>query len=300
MYETIRALLKKRNAILLAHNYQPPEIQDVADLCGDSLELSRKAAQTSAEVIVFCGVHFMAETASILSPEKIVLLPRKDAGCPMADMVTTDALENKIKELSSSEKSVPVVTYVNSSAAVKALSDICCTSANVISVVNSLEEKEILMVPDGNLARYASLHTKKKVHFWEGYCPYHNLLTVRDVQKARQAHPDALFMAHPECRPEVLQLADVITSTSGMLAHASQSKQMAYIVGTEVGLIYPLKKYNPDKQFYPASLAMECREMKKISLEDIIKSLETMAPQVKVPEDIRRPALKAVERMISL
>jgi len=300
MYEKIRALLKKRNAILLAHNYQPPEIQDIADLCGDSLELSRKAAQTSAEVIVFCGVHFMAETASILSPEKIVLLPRTDAGCPMADMVTADALKNKIQELSSSEKPVPVVTYVNSTAAVKALSDICCTSANVIKVVNSLEENEILMVPDKNLARYAAMHTDKKVHFWEGYCPYHNLLTGMDVQKAREANPDAIFMAHPECPPEVLQVADVIASTSGMLAHASQSEQKAFIVGTEIGLIYPLKKYNPEKHFYPASLAMECRDMKKISLEDILKSLETMTPQVKVPEDISRPALKAVERMMAL
>jgi quinolinate synthase len=300
MYEKIRALLKKRNAILLAHNYQPPEIQDIADLCGDSLELSRKAAQTSAEVIVFCGVHFMAETASILSPEKIVLLPRTDAGCPMADMVTPDKLENKIRELSSSKKRVPVVTYVNSSAAVKALSDICCTSANVISVVNSLEENEILMVPDKNLARYAAMHTDKKVHFWEGFCPYHNLLTTKDVQKAREAYPDAVFMAHPECRPEVVQLADVVASTSGMLAHASQSDKKAFIVGTEVGLIYPLKKSNPDKQFYPASFAMECRDMKKIRLEDIINCLESMTPQVNVPENIRFPALKAVERMVSL
>jgi quinolinate synthase len=171
MHEKIRALLKKRNAILLAHNYQPPEIQDIADLCGDSLELSRKAAQTSAEVIVFCGVHFMAETASILSPEKIVLLPRTDAGCPMADMVTPNALKNKIKELSSSGKHVPVVTYVNSSAAVKALSDICCTSANVVRVVNSLEEKEILMVPDRNLAQYAASHTQQESTFLGGFLP---------------------------------------------------------------------------------------------------------------------------------
>lgn len=300
MFEKIRALLKERNAILLAHNYQPPEIQDVADLCGDSLELSRKAAQTSAEVIVFCGVHFMAETASILSPEKTVLLPRQDAGCPMADMVTVDALQSKIAELSSSGKKVPVVTYVNSSAAVKAMSDICCTSANVVKVVNSLEENEILMVPDKNLARYAAMHTKKKIHFWNGYCPFHNLLTARDVQKAREAHPDAVFMAHPECPPEVLQVADVIASTSGMLDYAGRSKQKEFIVGTEVGLIYPLKKNNPGKQFYPASLAMECRDMKKISLEDIVNTLETMTPQVKVPETIRKPALKAVERMVSL
>jgi quinolinate synthase len=234
-----------------------------------------------------------------LSPEKIVLLPRTDAGCPMADMVTASALKNKIKELSSSKKPIPVVTYVNSSAAVKALSDICCTSANVVRVVKSLEEHEILMVPDKNLAQYAAMHTNKKVHFWEGFCPYHNLLTVKTVQKARKTYPGAIFMAHPECRPEVLQVADVIASTSGMLAHASQSEQKAFIVGTEVGLIYPLKKFNPDKRFYPASLEMECRDMKKITLEDIIVSLETMTPQVKVPEEIRIPALRAVERMVS-
>lgn len=300
MVEKIRKLLKKRNAVLLAHNYQPPEIQDIADLCGDSLELSRKAAQTTAEVIVFCGVHFMAETASILSPEKTVLIPRQDAGCPMADMVTADSLKMKIRELLSSGKKVPVVTYVNSTAAVKAISDICCTSANVVKVVNSLEENEILMVPDKNLARYAAMHTKKKIHYWNGFCPYHDLLTADHVQKARDAHPDAVFMAHPECRPEVLKSADIIASTSGMLDHVRHSKQRAFIVGTEVGLIYPLKKYNPDKQFYPASIAMECRDMKKISLEDIVNSLETMTPQVKVPENIRKPALKAVERMVSL
>lgn len=300
MENEIKALLKKRNAILLAHNYQPPEIQDLADLCGDSLELSRKAAQTSADVIVFCGVHFMAETASILSPEKTVLLPRRDAGCPMADMVTPDALSYKIKELSSSKKTIPVVTYVNSSAAVKALSTICCTSANVVKVVNSLDENEILMVPDRNLALYTASQTEKTIHFWQGYCPYHDLLTADCVRMVKEEHPDAIFMAHPECRMEVLKLADVVTSTSGMLAYASESSHNSFIVGTEVGLLYPLKKANPEKQFYAASISMECRDMKKITLEDIMKSLETMSPQVKVPEDIRKPALSAVKQMLSL
>lgn len=300
MENKIKALLKKHNAILLAHNYQPPEIQDIADLCGDSLELSRQAAQTSAEVIVFCGVHFMAETASILSPEKTVLLPRRDAGCPMADMVTPDALSYKIKELSSSKKTIPVVTYVNSSAAVKALSTICCTSANVVKVANSLDENEILMVPDRNLALYAASQTEKTIHFWQGHCPYHDLLTADNVRMVKKEHPDAVFMAHPECRMEVLKLADVVTSTSGMLAYASESGHKSFIVGTEVGLLYPLKKANPEKQFYAASISMECRDMKKITLEDILKSLETMSPQVKVPEDIRKPALNAVKRMLSL
>lgn len=300
MKTKIRELLKKQNAILLAHNYQPPEIQDVADLCGDSLELSRQASKTSADIIVFCGVHFMAETASILSPEKTVLLPNLGAGCPMADMVTAESLVDKIKELSVSKNKIPVVTYVNSSAAVKALSTICCTSANVIKVVNSLKEQEILMVPDRNLARYAASKTEKKIYYWQGYCPYHDLLTPELVDQARQKHPGAIFMAHPECRTEVLEMADVVASTSGMLAYAAESRHKTFIVGTEIGLIYPLKKSNPEKQFYPASLAMECRDMKKISLENILKSLETMTPQVKVPEHIRLPALKAVERMVSL
>ena len=281
---------------MLVHNYQPPEIQDIADLCGDSLELSIKAAQTHAEVIVFCGVHFMAETASILSPDKTVLLPRKDAGCPMADMITPEALKDKLDKL----PPMPVVTYVNSTAAVKALSTICCTSANAIAVVNSLDAQEVLMVPDRNLARYTASHTSKKVHVWNGYCPVHDLLTREHVKKVKQTHPDAVFMAHPECRPEVLALADHVFSTSGMIRFAGESKQRAFIVGTEVGLLYPLKTANPEKEFYPASGAMECPDMKKITLHDIVRSLELLAEEVKVPETIQRLALKAVQRMVDL
>jgi len=296
MKEKIRNLLKKRKAILLAHNYQPPEIQDIADLCGDSLELSIKAAQTDAEVIVFCGVHFMAETASILSPDKTVLLPRKDAGCPMADMVTPDALKARLDKL----PHLPVVTYVNSTAAVKALSTICCTSANAIKVVNSLDALEILMIPDRNLAQYAASHTRKKIHVWDGYCPVHELLTPEDIKKAKQIYPDAVFLAHPECRPEVLALADNVLSTSGMIRFARESGNTTFIVGTEVGLLYSLKKENPNKDFYPASSAMECPDMKKITLEDVAGSLEFMEGLVKVPENIQRPALKAVQRMVDL
>ena len=281
---------------MLAHNYQPPEIQDLADLCGDSLELSIKAAQTDAEVIVFCGVHFMAETASILSPDKTVLLPRKDAGCPMADMIMPEALKARLDELTS----MPVVTYVNSPASVKALSTICCTSSNAIKVANSLDAAEILMTPDRNLAKYAASHTSKKIHLWDGYCPIHDILTPEDVKKAKQEHPDAIFVAHPECRPEVLALADNVLSTSGMIRYARKSKSSAFIVGTEVGLLYPLKKANPDKDFYPASMAMECPDMKKITLPDVARSLEFMEGQVKVPENIQRPALIAVQRMIDL
>lgn len=296
MKKKIKNLLKKRKAIMLAHNYQPPEIQDLADLCGDSLELSIKAAQTDAEVIVFCGVHFMAETASILSPDKTVLLPRKDAGCPMADMIMPEALKARLDELTS----MPVVTYVNSPASVKALSTICCTSANAIKVANSLDAAEILMTPDRNLAKYAASHTSKKIHIWDGYCPIHDILTPEDVKKAKQEHPDAIFVAHPECRPEVLALADNVLSTSGMIRYARKSKSSAFIVGTEVGLLYPLKKANPDKDFYPASMAMECPDMKKITLPDVARSLEFMEGQVKVPENIQRPALIAVQRMIDL
>jgi quinolinate synthase len=296
MKDKIRSLLKKRKAIMLVHNYQPPEIQDIADLCGDSLELSIRAAQTDARIIVFCGVHFMAETASILSPDKTVLLPRKDAGCPMADMVTPEALKAKMDTLSP----MPVVTYVNSTASVKALSTICCTSANAIKVVNSLDAEEVLMVPDRNLARYTASHTSKKVHFWNGYCPVHDLLTREDVKKVKQKYPDAVFMAHPECRPEVLALADHVFSTSGMIRFAGESKNRTFIVGTEVGLLYPLKKANPEKDFYPSSGAMECPDMKKITLYDIARSLELMDGEVRVPEEIQQPALKAVQRMVDL
>lgn len=296
MKEKIKDLVKKRRAIMLAHNYQPPEIQDLADLCGDSLELSIKAAQTDAEVIVFCGVHFMAETASILSPDKTVLLPRMDAGCPMADMIEPHTLQAKLDSL----PPMPVVTYVNSSAAVKAFSTICCTSANAIDIVNSLDAQEVLMTPDRNLAMYTASRTDKKVHLWEGYCPIHDRLRPEDVNREKQAHPDTVFMAHPECRPEVLELADVVTSTSGMLRYPGESESDAFIVGTEIGILYPMKKMHPDKRFYPASEGMFCEDMKKITLDDIARSLEFMEGEVKVPEKIRVPANRAVQRMIDL
>ncbi|MBW1835836.1 MAG: quinolinate synthase NadA [Deltaproteobacteria bacterium] len=296
MKKKIKHLLKQRKAIMLAHNYQPPEIQDLADLCGDSLELSIKASETDAEVIVFCGVHFMAETASILSPDKTVLLPRQDAGCPMADMITPDGLKEKIGQLSL----MPVVTYVNSPASVKAMSTICCTSANAVAVVNSLDAKEIMMVPDRNLSHYAALQTGRRIHIWNGYCPVHDRLTVTDVQNVKHEHPEALFMAHPECRPEVLELADAVLSTSGMLRFPGKSKNRSFIVGTETGLLYSLKKTNPDVDFYPASEKMVCPDMKRITLDDVARSLEFMEGEVRVEEHTRRPALKAVKRMLDL
>ncbi len=292
----IKALLKEKNAILLAHNYQPPEIQDIADLCGDSLELSIKAANTDASVIVFCGVHFMAETASILSPQKTVLLPKKDAGCPMADMITPEALKKHLKTLGP----MPVVTYVNSTAAVKALSTICCTSANALKVVKSLKEDELLMTPDRNLALNTAAQTNKKIHLWEGCCPVHDRLLPKDVQKARAAHPDALFIAHPECRPEIIALADAALSTSGMIKYAAQKKAEKFLIGTEIGLLHPLQKALPHKKFYAVKEDMACEDMKKIGLKDIAESLEKMKGIIKVPENIRLPALKAVQKMIEL
>ncbi len=294
---SIKKLLKKRNAILLAHNYEPPEIQDIADICGDSLELSIKASQTDADVIVFCGVHFMAETASILCPDKTILLPAADAGCPMADMITAKDLIEKKKEMPESM----VISYVNTSADVKAESDICCTSANVIAVANSVPpEKPIFMTPDRNLAQYAISRIGRDIRYWNGYCPIHNNLKVEQVLKVKEAHPGAPFLAHPECPPEILAIADEIKSTSGILAYAAHSNNQEFIIGTEVGILHPLSKANPLKTFIPADPRMSCADMKKIGLSQIQLALESMIPEVRVPEEIRVRAKAAVERMLAI
>lgn len=292
----INELKKKRNAIILAHNYQPPEIQELADLCGDSLELAIRAAKTGADVIVFCGVHFMAETASIICPDKTVLFPAPDAGCPMADMVTVSALQQKINQLGA----MPVVTYVNSPASVKALSTVCCTSANSVKVINSLDASEVLMTPDRNLAAYTATLTDKKIHFWDGCCPIHDELRADDVNRARAKHPDAVVMAHPECRAEVLALADAVLSTSGMLRYAETSAAETFLVATENGLLYALEKACPDKTFYPVSEKMICPDMKRITPRAVADCLENMAPEVRVPLDIQQRALGAVEKMLAL
>ena len=296
MLHKIRKLLREKNAILLAHNYQRPEIQDVADLCGDSLELSLKVAETDAEIIVFCGVHFMAETASIVCPDKTVILPVLNAGCPMADAITPEALLKRKAEL----PGVPVVTYVNSPASVKALSDICCTSANTVEVVNSLDAQTVLMTPDRNLARYVATKTDKKILFWDGCCPIHDRMTREDVLAAKAAHPGAVFMAHPECRPEVLELADKIFSTSGMLSYARTSDAQSFIVGTEEGLLYPMRRDNPGKKFYLAWEGLICEDMKRTHLPDVLRALENMEHIIKVPEVIRIPAFKAVQKMLEI
>ncbi len=297
LVQEIRKLLRERNGILLAHNYQRDEIQEMADITGDSLGLSMEAAKTDKEVIVFCGVHFMAESASILSPDKTVILPRMDAGCPMADMITARALAEKKEEL----PGVPVVTYVNSTAEVKAISDICCTSANAVKVVRSVDSDTVLMTPDMNLARYVAKQVpEKKILYWHGLCPTHHLLTVEDVLKAKEENPGALFMAHPECTPEVLELADHICSTSGMYVFARKSKAGKIIVGTEMGILWRLKKENPDKEFITPSDCLVCPNMKLTTLEDVLESLQDMKNIVKVPEEIRVPAKKALDRMLAV
>jgi len=298
--DKIKALLHERKAILLAHNYQRPEVQDMADLCGDSLELSMKASKTDAEVIVFCGVHFMAETASILCPDKKVLLPAFEAGCPMADMITAGELKRKKEEMLAHRR-VVVISYVNTTAEVKAESDMCCTSANAIQVANSVDPAlQIFMTPDKNLAQYTIKHTSRDITYWEGYCPIHNNLTVAQVRKVKSAYPEALFLAHPECSPEVLDLADEVKSTSGMIAYARDSENREFIIGTETGILHPLSKANPDKRFMPADPAMICSDMKKIGLKEILTALETLQPEVKVPEEIRVKAKGAVDRMLAI
>ncbi len=295
--QQIRDLLKQHNAVLLAHNYMRDEVQEIADITGDSLALSIEAAKTDAAVIVFCGVHFMAESAAILSPDKRVLLPRPDAGCPMADMVTVDELE----QLKLQHPGVPVVTYVNSSAEVKAHSDICCTSANALKVVKSLAEDELIFVPDRNLGRWvAKFVPEKRFIFWQGFCPTHERMTVAAVLAKKAEHPDALFICHPECAPEVSALADHVCSTSGMYDYCRTNPAKKFIIGTEAGILYKLRQDNPDKEFILASPALICPNMKLTSLEDVLLSLQTMSPVVTVADGIRVRAKKALDRMLAI
>ena len=294
--DSIRALLKKRNAVLLAHNYMRDEVQEIADITGDSLGLSQEAANTTADVIVFCGVHFMAESAAILSPGKTVLLPRLDAGCPMADMITAEGL----KSFREQHPGIPVVTYVNSTAEVKAHSDICCTSANAIKVVNSLPDRELIFTPDRNLGKYVSRFCDKKFHIWDGFCPTHERLKPETVSELKSSNPDALFVCHPECNASVVELADHVCSTTGMYDYCKNSPAKSFIIGTEAGILYRLRLENPDKKFILASPALFCPNMKLTSLEDIHDALETMAPIVTVEEEIRVAAKRALDRMLAV
>jgi quinolinate synthase len=290
----ISALKKKRDAVILVHNYQLGEVQDIADFVGDSLELSQNAAKTAAEVIVFCGVHFMAETASILCPDKVVLLPDINAGCPMADMITAERLRAKKKE----HPQAVVVCYVNSSAEVKAESDICCTSANAVEVVESLDTREIIFVPDQYLGHYVSARTGRKMVLWPGFCPTHVRITPERIKELRQEYPQARVMVHPECRPEVIALADEVASTSGMCRYARRHEVTELVVGTEMGIIHRLRKENPGKRFIPVSEQAICPNMKLTTLEKVLWSLEEMSPEVKLPQRIRLKAIAAVDRML--
>ncbi|MDH5677686.1 MAG: quinolinate synthase NadA [Nitrospinota bacterium] len=297
LQQEIRRLVKERNAVMLAHNYQRDEIQQIADIGGDSLALSMEAARTDAEVILFCGVHFMAESAAILSPDKTVLLPHIDAGCPMADMITPEKLREKRAELG---PDIPVVTYVNSSAEVKAESDICCTSANAVAVVNSLPGDRVFMTPDMNLAKYVARHTKKKVDWWKGFCPTHHQLKAQTVMEMKQTHPDAKVVAHPECAPDILDLADHICSTSGMYTYAKKENARKFIIATEAGILYRLRLENPDKEFILVSEDMLCPNMKVTTLEDIHEALVEMKHVITVPEDIRLRAKSALDKMLAV
>ena len=294
--ERISKLKQERNAVILVHNYQLGEVQDIADFVGDSLELSQKAAKTTADVIVFCGVHFMAETASILCPDKTVLLPDKHSGCPMANMITAEQLRQKKRELPGST----VVCYVNSTADVKAESDVCCTSANGVKVVESIANDEILFVPDQYLGHYISTRTDKKINLWPGYCPTHVRIQPQDIIRLKQEYPKAMAVVHPECRPEVIAVADEVISTGGMIRYAGRDDISEMIVGTEIGIIHRLKKENPGKKFIPVSEQAICPNMKLITLEKVLWALEDMKPEVKVPEPVRIKAKAAVDRMLEI
>jgi len=297
LLEKIKQLKDAHNAVILAHNYQSAEIQDLADFCGDSLGLSIKAAETDAQVIVFCGVRFMAETAAILSPEKTVLLPDKFAGCPLADMITAEQLS----ELKQKYPDALVVCYVNSSAEVKARSDYCCTSSNAVEIVNSLpEDKKIIFVPDRHLGRFVAERTGRDLILWPGYCWVHVVITEEDIKNAKAKYPDAVVMAHPECTEPVKDLCDEILSTGQMLKFTEKSTAKRFIVATETGMLHPLKKHNPEAEFIAASDRAICPNMKKITLEKIVWSLEDMQYNITVPQEITIKAKKALARMVEI
>jgi quinolinate synthase len=294
--DEILRLKEDRQAIILAHNYQMEEVQDIADFVGDSLELSRNAAAMDCEVIVFCGVDFMAESASILCPDRTVLLSETDASCPMAEMISADEL----KFARSRYPDAAVVCYVNTTAEVKAESDICCTSANAVKIVNSVKEDQIIFVPDRNLARYTARFTKKEVIPWEGFCIVHDRITPEHVRMAKRQHPEVVVLVHPECRPEVIDLADHVASTSGIIRHVCAAKEKEFIIGTEVGILHRIKKDCPDKICYPLSAEAVCTNMKKTDLRKVRDALLNLSPQITVPERIAGRARVAIERMLAV
>jgi len=297
MKEKILELKKEKNAVILAHYYVDGDIQDVADFVGDSLELARKAKEVKSDIIVFCGVYFMAETAKILNPERKVLLPYYKAGCLMADM----AIAEEIEEFKRKNPEYAVVTYVNSSADVKAVSDICCTSANAVKVIESLDAEKILFVPDKNLGSYVAEKVKdKEIVCWSGYCPVHQKLTLEEALKRKEEHKDAVFVVHPECTKEVRDIADFVGSTSKIVKFIKETSTKKVIVGTEKGIIYQLKKLRPDIEFIPAYSEFTCDQMKMNTLERLLKALEKEQFEVTVPEDIAERARVAIERMLEV
>lgn len=297
MVKEINQLKEDRKAVILAHFYQNNEIQEIADFIGDSLELSRKAAETRAKVIVFCGVKFMAETAKILSPDKTVLLPTWDAGCPLADTIDKDALLSLKRE----NPGAPVVCYVNSSAEVKSLSDYCCTSSNAINVVRHIPQERIIFVPDHNLGDYVAKHVpEKKLILWEGCCIIHDRVTSRNVEEVKKLHPQVPILVHPECRPEVLTKADFVGSTSQILRYARESSAPALFIGTEMGILYRLRQENPDKKFHFLASGLFCPNMKKTKLEDVYQALAQMKNQICIAEEIRSKALASLNRMLKI
>jgi quinolinate synthase len=293
----ILKLKEERKAIILAHNYQIGEVQDIAEFVGDSLGLSQQAAKTDAEMIVFCGVNFMAETAKILSPEKTVLMPDLNAGCAMANMITL----RQLKEMKKKHPGVVVVSYVNTTAEIKAESDYCCTSANAVKVVQSIpKEKEILFIPDKYLGDYTSKQANRKMILWEGYCPTHRRILTEDILKKKALYPKAEVLVHPECTPDVIAMADKVLSTSGICRYAKESNSGEFIIGTEIGILHRLNKENPDKKFYPASSLADCPNMKLNNLEKILWSLEDMIYEVEVPGDIAQRAKRSIDRMLEI
>ncbi len=295
--EKISELKKKNNAVILAHNYQRGEIQDVADFVGDSLGLSQQAAKTDADLIVFCGVHFMAETAALLSPDKTVIMPDEHAGCPMASMITARELRAK-KKLYPNAK---VVCYVNTTAAVKAESDICCTSSNAVKIVSSIpEDQEIIFVPDKSLGAYVSSCLDREMMYWEGYCPTHHRILAEQIVKMKSEHPEAEVVVHPECTPDVIALADHVASTTGILKYVNSSNSKEFAIGTEIGILHRMKKENPDKTFMPVTPLSDCPNMKLNTLEKLLWSLEDIQFVVTVPEEIAVEARKAIQGMLEL
>ncbi|MBC8553465.1 MAG: quinolinate synthase NadA [Candidatus Brocadiales bacterium] len=297
MIEKISELKKKHNAVILAHNYQRGEIQDVADFVGDSLGLSQQAARTDADLIVFCGVHFMAETAALLSPDKTVIMPDEHAGCPMASMITARELREKKKHYPNAK----VVCYVNTTAAVKAESDICCTSSNAVKIVSSIpEDQDIIFVPDKSLGAYVSSCLDREMIYWEGYCPTHHRILADQIVKMKSEHPDAEVVVHPECTPDVIALADHVASTTGILNYAKSSNSKKFVIGTEIGILHRMKKENPGKTFLPVTPLSDCPNMKLNTLEKLLWSLEDIQFVVTVPEEIAVEARKAIQRMLDL